>query len=306
MDQELQTCVSMKSSPLTEIDVERKSRMSMSIMLLIPFRAVLVLGCQQSVGPPTPHWISSYSYNSPHMFSIGFKKISNRLPVWQVALASIVSSSHIHPTEIDGTQNQDVNSVGYVDLCAAIYAEICEEYGFVPRNSITVSIGPESSERSNAKESSTEYVKTHPLAGYASSLHVNMSRLYKEPHRYYRFETSENVHEKSSRSIGKIKAFIPRIVRKLSASNKYLSSSREPIATSTDKSNIMASSTYNLTNGNLGESAIGYENLESINKITEAYLLRDDVQTRISECAQTLVERRRHREQLDPTRLVRE
>ena len=304
MEQELQTCVSMKSSPLTEIDVERKSRMSMSITLLIQFRAVLVLGCQRSVGPPTPHWILSYSYNSPHMFNIGFKKISNRLPVWQVALASIVSPSHIHPTKIDGTQNQDVNSVGYIDLCAAIYAEICEEYGFVPHNSITVSIGPESSERSNAKESSTEYVKNQPFAGYASGLHVNMSRMYKEPHHYCRFETSENVDEKSSRSIGKIKAFIPRIVRTLSASNKNLSSSREPMATSTDKSNIMASSTYKLTNGNLGEFAMGHKTLGYITKISKAYLSRDDVQTRISECAQALVERRRHREQLD--RWVRE
>ena len=302
MDQELQIRVSMKSSPLTEIDVERKSCMSMSIMLLIQTRAVLVLECQPSVGPPTPSWIQSY--NSPHMASIGYKKVSNRLPVWQVVLASIASPTHIHPIEIDGGQYQSVESVGHIDLCAAIYAEIYEEYDLV-RRPVAVSIGPEGSERSNAKKSSTKNAENHALAGHASSLYVNMSRLCEELHRYYRFEISKNVHDRSSRSIGKIKALRPRIERRLSTSNKYIanllrgSSSREPIATSTDKSTRVASSAYPLTKDDLGGSAIGYGKLRSITKITEAYLLRDDVQTMISECAQTLVERRRHRARLN-------
>ena len=240
--------------------------MSMGTVLLIQFRAVLVLKCQPSVGPPTPSWIKSY--NSPHTASIGFKKMS-KLPVWQVALASIASPSHVHPIEMDGAHYQDANSVGCMDICAAIYAEIRDDYGWV-RESIAVSIDSESSERSNPQGSSTN-------------------------HRYYRFKISENVHNQSSRSIVKIKAFIPRIVRKLSASNKSLSNSREPMAVSTGKSNILASSTYELTKGNLGGSAIGYLDLTSITNFTEAYLLREDVQTRISECAQTLFERRRRR-----------
>ena len=225
-----------------------------------------MLKCQPFVGRQTPSWIQSY--NSPHMASIGFKKIP-KLAVWQVALASIGSPSHIHPIDVDGAQYQDVDSVGYIDTCAAIYAEIREDYGRV-RKPVAVSIGPESSERSNAEEGSTK-------------------------HRYYRFEMSENVHEKSSRSIGKIKTFIPRIMRKLSPSNKYLSNSKERMARWTDKSNIMASSTYKLTKGNLRGSAIGYLDLKYITQSTETYLLREDVQTRISECAQTLVERRRGR-----------
>ena len=301
MDRKPQTSKPVKSSPLTRIDVERKSRMSMSMMLLTQFRAVLVLEWQPSIGPPKPSWIQSY--NSPHMAGIGFRKIRNSLPAWQVALASIVSPSHLHPVEIDGTQYQDVSSVGYIDLCAAIYADVCEDPG-CEQKPIAVSIG--------YKGSNTKYCETHVLAGFALDLHVAMSKwLYEDPHRYYRFKISKNVHHRSSRSIRKIKALRPRIERRISTSNKYIanllrrSTSREPMATSTDESNRVASSTYTLIKDDLGGSAIGDRNLRSITKFTEAYLLRDDVQRRMSECAQTLVERRRYCARLDPAQSER-
>ena len=309
MDQKPQASEPVKSSPLTKIDVERESRMSMSIMLLTQFRAVLVLEWQPSVGPPTPSWIQSY--NSPPMAGIGFRKIRNSLPVWQVALASIVSPSHRHPVEVDGTQYQDVSSVGYIDLCAAIYADVCEDPG-CEQKPIAVSIGSKNPERSNAKGSNAKYCETHVLAGFALDLHVAMSQwLYEDPHRYYRFKISKNVHHRSSRSIRKIKALRPRIERRISTSNKYISnllrtsSSRKPMATSTDESNRVASSIYTLTKDDLGGSAIGDRNLRSITKFTEAYLLRDDVQRRMSECAQTLVERRRYCARLDPAQSER-
>ena len=309
MDQKQQTSVLVKSSPLTKIDVERKSRLFMSILPLIQFRAVLVLECQPSVGPPTPSWIQSY--NSPHMAGAGFSKLSNSLPAWQVALASVVSPRHSHPVDIDGAQYQDVNSLGHIDLCAAIYADVSE--GSSMRNSIAVSIGPENPERSNAKRSKSKYFENHTLARYASNLHVDMSQCdNEEPYRYYGFKISKTVDDHSDRSLRKVKAFRPRIARKLSTSNKYLakvlrgSKSREQIETSTEESNKTASSTMLSPMDDLGEFAIGHETLNYISELTEACLLRDDVQASISECAQTLVERRRYREQLDPTRWNRE
>ena len=241
------------------------------------------------------------------MAGIGFKKIPNSLPAWQVALASIVSPSHFHPVEIDGAQYQDVNSVGYTDLCAAIYADLSDG-GYV-RNSIAVSIGSENSERSNAKGSKPEYFENHTLAGYASNLHAAMSQSYNEElHRYYRFKIPKSVHGQSSRSIGKIKALRQSIKRNLLTSIKYIprgSDSREQVETPNDESNRIASSTDISTKDDLGGSAKGHETLNYITKFTEAYLLRDDVQTRIYECAQTLVERCRHRAQENPARWKR-
>ena len=278
-------------------------------MSLIQFRAVLVLECEPSVGPPTPFWIQSYK--SLYMSRVGFSKLPNSLPAWQVALASVVSPSHSHPVEIDGAQYQDVNSLGHIDLCAAIYADISEERYM--ENSIAVSIGPENSERSNAKRSKTKYFENHTLAGYASNLHAGMSQsLHEEPYRYYGFKISKTVDDRSYRSLNKVKTFRPRLARKLSTSNKYLakvlrgSKSRDKIETSTEESNKTASSTILSPTDDLGEFAMGHETLKYITELTEAYLLRDDVQASISECAQTLVERRRHREQLDPTRWDRE
>ena len=134
----------------------------------------------------------------------GLKKIPNNLPAWQVALASIVSPNHFHPVKIDGPQYQDVNSVGYIDLCAAICAEICEDTGCW-RKLIAVSIGSKNSERSNAKGSRNKYSENPALAASASDRHCgDMSQLlYEDPHRYYRFKTSKDVHDRPGRSIGK-------------------------------------------------------------------------------------------------------
>ena len=305
MDQRSQNSVPVKSSPLTKTDVERKSRKSMSFILLIQPRAVLVLESQQSVGPLAPAWIQSY--NSPHMAGIGFKKIPNSLPAWQVALASIVSPSHFHPVEIDGAQYHDVNSVGYVDLCAAVYADV--SYGRYVRLPIAVSIGSENPERSNAKRSKIEYFENHTLAGYAS----NVSQSYNEElHRYYKFKVPKSVPGRSSRSIGKIKAVRQSIEKKLPTSIKHIlkvlrgSNSRQQIEKLNDESNRTASITDISTKDVLGRSAKGHKTLNYITKFTEAYILRDDVQTRISECAQTLVERRRHLAQVNPTRWKRQ
>ena len=308
MDEIPQTCTEpVKGSPLTSFDVERKSRMSMGSMLLIQFRAVLLLECQPDVGPPTPSWIQSY--NSLHIAGVGFKKIRNSLPAWQVALASIVSPSHFHPVEIDGAQYQDVSSVGYIDLCAAVYAEICEDTGCWGKP-VAISIGSENSERSNTKRSRTRDKENPAWIACASDRHrQSVSRLlYEDLHRYYRFEIPKNVHDGSSRGIGRTKALRQRIERKLLTSIRYIpdvlrgSDSREEIETSNDESNRKASSTDTFFEG----STSGSQTLESMNKLTEAYLLRDDVQTSIAECAQTLVEHRRQREQLDPVRWRRE
>ena len=309
MDQKPQTSVPVKSSPLMKADAERKSRKSTLFILLTQSRAVLVLECQPSVGPPAPSWIQSY--NSSHVAGKGFKKILNSLPAWQVALASIVSPSHFHPVEIDGAQYQDVNSVGYVDLCAAIHADVSD--GGYARSSIIVNIGSENFERSIAEKSKTEYFENHTLAGYASNLRAAMPQYYNEElHRYYRFKVPKSVHGRSSRSIGKIKALRQSIERKLPTSIKYIpkvlrgSNSREQVEISNDESNRTASSTDISTKDDLRGSAKGHETLNYITKFTEAYLLRDDVQTRISECAQTLVERCRHRVQENPARWKRE
>ena len=310
MDQNSQTSVPVKNSPLTKTYVERESRKSMCFFLLIQSRAVLVLECQQSVGPPAPSWIQSY--NSPHMAGIGLKKIPNNLPAWQVALASIVSPIHFPHVEIDGAQYQDINTMGYIDLHAAIYAEVCQGDGYVG-SPITVSISPESSKRSNVKNSKAKYFGKHAWAGYASNLRAAMSQLlHEDPHRHYRFEISQNVHDRSSRSIGKIKALSQSIERKLPALIKYIpdvlrgSNSREQVETSGDETSRTVSSLNISTKDDLGGSAKGHETLNFITKFTEAYLLREDVQTKISECAQTLVGRRRHRAQVNFARWRRQ
>ena len=312
MDQKLQLpSEPLKSSPLTNIDVKRKSRMSMGFMLLIQFRAVLVLECQPSGGPPIPSWIQPY--NSPHMAGIGFKKIGNSLPAWQAALASISSPSHPHLVKIDGSQYQDVSSVGHIDLCYAIYAEICEDTGRRGKP-IAVSIGSKISERPNAKGSRTKDIENPELAAYASDRHnKDMSRLlYEDPHCYYRFENSEYIHDRPSRSIGKIKALRQSITRKLPKSIKHIPdvlrgfNFKEQVGTSNDESNRTASSKDVSTKDDHGGSAKLHKTLKYITKSTEAYLLRDDVQTRIFECALTLVEHRRRWAQVDLARWKRE
>lgn len=303
MDQKSQNTVPVKRSRLTKTDAERESRKSMCFNLLKQSRAVLVLECQRSAGPPAPCWIQSYS--SPHMAGIGLRKIPNNLPVWQVALASIKSPSHSHHVEIDGVQDQDVNSVGCIDLYAAIYAEVCEGDDYV-RSPVAVSIGPDESKCSYA------YFGNH-LWEDASSIHAAIPQdLHEELHRHYRFDISHPVHGRSSRTIGKTKAFKQSLQRKLPRTIKYIpaalrgSNSREQVEISNDESSRIASSTDVSTKDELRESAKGHETLSYITTFTEAYLLRDDVQTRIFECAQTLVERRRHRVQIDPIRWKRQ
>ena len=286
---------------MPKTDVERKSCKSMCSILLIQSRAVLVLERQPADGPPVPSWIQSY--NSPHMAGKGFKKIPNPLSVSQVALASIGLPTYHYPLEIDNTQYQDISSVGDIDLCAAIYAEVFE--GDYVRSPIAVSIGSENSAHSNAKGSKTHYLENPALAARASIGHYENEPpfLYEDPLCYYRFEISENVPEKCSRSIGK--PIKPKIAKKLSTPNKYIVdllrgfNSREPIEKSTDKSNRKASSTDLFFKG----SARRQETLNYITKLTQAYLLRNDVQTRIFECAQTLVDYRRHRAQANSAQL---
>ena len=285
----------MKRSPLTKTDVERKYRQATCFDLLIQARAVLVLECQSSVGSPAPSWIQSYK--SPHTAGIRLKKISNSLPVWQVAFASITSPIHSHHVEIEGAQYQDVNSVGCIDLYAAIYAEVCEGGGYVG-DPVAVSIGPDESKCSYA------YFDNHIWAGYASIVHAAIPN--EELHRRYIFKISQIVHSRSSRSIGKIKALRQSIERKLPTTIKHIpaalrgSDFREQVEISNDESSRTASSTDIPTRDNLGELAMGHKNLSYITKFTKAYLSRADVQARISECAKTLVERRRCRQQLDP------
>ena len=306
MDPESHTLVPVKNSPSTKTDVERKSRNSMSIILPIQSRTVLVLEYQPSVGPPTPSWI--HSYNSPHMAGIGFKSIPNRLPVWQVALASIASSSHIHPVKVDGTQYQDVSPMGYIYPCATIYPEVYKADGYM-QSLMAVSIGPEDYKGSSAKRSRIKYIENHPLAEYA--LNPSAS-LYKSPHVHHRFETSDSVHDRSRKSIGKSKALRSRVERKLSTSKRFVSmvrrdsKSRRQSETSTGKSNSIISSTDTSTPDSLREFGTGHEILESIAKHTEAYLLRDDVQEEIAKSAWALVKSRRDRARYYPAQWERE
>ena len=303
-DQKSQIIVPVKSSPLTKTDVERKSRNSMWFNLLIQSRAVLVLECQPSVGSPAPSWIQSY--NSPHTAGIGFEKIPNSLPVWQVALASTMSPIHSHHVEIDGAQYQDVISVGCIDLYTAIYAEICEGDDYM-RSPVAVSIGPDESKCSNAG------FGNHLWAGDASYIHAAMPQTSNEEvNRHYRFKLSQTVHGRSSRSIGKLKALRQSMERKLPTTIKYIygilrgSNSREQVERSNDEYSKSALSIDVSTKDDLGGSAKGHETLNHIAAFTKAYLSRDDVQTNIFECAQTLVERRRHRAQVNPARWKRQ
>ena len=190
--------------------MQNVSLSSLSIILLTQSRAVLVLECQPSVGSATPSWIQSY--NSPTTAGMSFKSISNRLPVWQVALASIASPSHIHPVKINGVQYQDVSPIWDIDPCATIFAEVYEA-------PMAVSIGPEDYECSSTKRSKIEYPKNLPLAKYA--LNSRAAR-YKESHVHYRFKTCDSVRDRSRKSIGKIKALRSRAERKLSTM-KYIS-----------------------------------------------------------------------------------
>ena len=301
MDRKLQKSVPVKSSPLTKTNVRRKSRKPMCFDLLIQSRAVLVLKYQRSVRILRPYWIQSY--RSPHKAGIGLKKISNSYKVWQVALASIMSPSHSRHVDIDGVQKQD-NAQGCIDLYAAIYAEVCEGEGNV-RNPVAVSIGPDET------KCTYEYFQNHLWAGYASYIHANLRHFsIDELRRYYRFRVSQIVHGRSRKSAGKIKGLRASIERKLPTT--YISAalrgsnSEKQVEISNDESSITASSTDISTKDELEGSASEYETLNHITTSTEAYLLRDDIQTRIFECAQTLVERRRHRAQVDPARWKRQ
>lgn len=310
MDPESQTLVPVKNSPSTKTDAERKSRKFMSIILLTQYRAVLVLECQPSVGPATPCWIRSY--DSLRMAGMSFKSISNRLPVWQVALASIASPSHIHPVKIDGAQYQDISPMWYIDTCAAIYAEIYKADGDVHyplAMPIAISISPEDYEGPSAKRSKIEYPKNLPLAEYAFN---SRAARYKVPHVHYRFKTSDSACDRSRKSISKIKALRSRVERKLSTSNKYISEvlrgydSRKQSKISNDEPNNMSSCADTSTPDSFREFGTGHGTLQSIAKHTEAYLLRYDVQARIAETARALVKSRRYRAQDYPAQWERE
>ena len=274
--------------------------------------AVLTLQRQPPGIRPKPAWIQTY--DRPRIAGILLESLPNGLPVWQAALASIAPPSHYNPIEVDGEQCQDICSLGYVDPCAAIYAEVCES-DFSEWTSIFVSIGTGKSKRSFAKRINTKNLGDYASPGDASNvLHAAIPRFpYGEPHHYYRFAHSESRDDWLARGIHKSKVLRARIEERLSRSDQDTfevprgsDSKKHPIRPRAAESVRKISSMDASIKDSLRESAKGNNTMKSMTKHMEAYLLRDDVQTSIAECAQALVERRRYRAKREPDRWRRD